>query len=107
MYLPYFYHLKTVKFISLFTQCFRKKQISFIWIFQFFFQDEGSRGSAAVVPQMVSRSSSSHEVAISVSGRGQSPEPEVTQSIPEASMSRLEQQQQVPIGSVAIVRKHI
>ena len=72
-----------------------------------FLQDEGSRGSAAVVPEMISRSSSSHEVSVSVSGRGQSPEPEVTQSIPEASMARLEQQQQVPIGSVAIVRKHI
>ena len=64
---------------------------------KYFFQDDGSRGSAAVVPEMVSRSSSSHEV---LSSMIRSPEMGPSGS---GSSGTDQQQQQVPLGAVAIV----
>ena len=68
----------------------------------FVLKDDGSHGSAAVVPEMVSRSSSSHEVSASVSG-SMIQSPEVEQSNAQVSIRDQQQQHQVPLGSVAIV----
>ena len=65
------------------------------------FQDDGSRGSAAVVPEMVSRSSSDHEAS-------ESSRPATVESMPtDHHHHHHQQQQQVPIGTVSIVSENI